>query len=138
MKLGSRGTTLTATSDRLGKAFDTLDRVQRYRGHFLNWYETNTLAPLPPRYVSTVDSGNLLVTNHEMLPQAFQQLVVDSGVKILYFSNYADSIVKNGKIQAVLVETPIGRAAVRGKVFIDCTGLATVAVPPTSLPALAR
>ncbi len=39
--------------------FDTLDRLERYRGHFFNWYDTRTLAPLPPRYVSTVDSGNL-------------------------------------------------------------------------------
>ena len=36
-----------------------LDRLERYRGHFLNWYETHHLRPLEPRYVSTVDSGNL-------------------------------------------------------------------------------
>src|SRR5262249_36869543 len=29
------------------------------RGHFYNWYDTRTLAPLPPPYISTVDSGNL-------------------------------------------------------------------------------
>ncbi|HEY5946986.1 MAG TPA: glucoamylase family protein, partial [Kofleriaceae bacterium] len=32
---------------------------ERYRGHFFNWYDTMTLAPLRPMYVSTVDSGNL-------------------------------------------------------------------------------
>ena len=37
----------------------TLGRLQRHRGHWLNWYDTATLAPLPPLYVSTVDSGNL-------------------------------------------------------------------------------
>ena len=31
----------------------------RHRGHFYNWYDTQSLKPLPPRYVSTVDSGNL-------------------------------------------------------------------------------
>jgi len=36
-----------------------LGRLERYRGHFLNWYETHHLRPLEPRYVSTVDSGNL-------------------------------------------------------------------------------
>ncbi|HEV8197461.1 MAG TPA: glucoamylase family protein, partial [Gemmatimonadales bacterium] len=40
-------------------ALDTMDRLERHRGHFFNWYDTRTLAPLPPRYVSTVDSGNL-------------------------------------------------------------------------------
>ncbi len=44
---------------RLNSTLDTLDGLERYRGHFLNWYDTRTLAPLPPRYVSTVDSGNL-------------------------------------------------------------------------------
>ncbi len=39
--------------------FDTLDRMDRHRGHFLNWIDTSTLHPLPPAYVSTVDSGNL-------------------------------------------------------------------------------
>ena len=40
----------------------TLDRLERYEGHLLNWYNTRTLEPLTPRYVSTVDSGNLLVS----------------------------------------------------------------------------
>lgn len=45
--------------ERTERTFDTLDKLPRHRGHFLNWYDTETLAPLPPRYVSTVDSGNL-------------------------------------------------------------------------------
>jgi cyclic beta-1,2-glucan synthetase len=38
---------------------DTMDRMERHRGHWLNWYDTRSLHPLEPRYVSTVDSGNL-------------------------------------------------------------------------------
>ena len=37
----------------------TVERLERHEGHLLNWYDTRTLAPLPPAYVSTVDSGNL-------------------------------------------------------------------------------
>ncbi|TDK33700.1 glycoside hydrolase family 94 protein [Luteimonas terrae] len=44
---------------RTARVFDTLDLLPRHRGHFYNWYDTETLAPLPPRYISTVDSGNL-------------------------------------------------------------------------------
>lgn len=43
---------------RLSNAFDSLDALEKVRGHLLNWYDTRTLTPLPPRYVSTVDSGN--------------------------------------------------------------------------------
>jgi cyclic beta-1,2-glucan synthetase len=44
---------------RLDATLRTLESLERYRGHLLNWYDTETRAPLHPRYVSTVDSGNL-------------------------------------------------------------------------------
>lgn len=44
---------------RLDSTLATLEGLERHEGHFLNWYDTLTLAPLLPRYVSTVDSGNL-------------------------------------------------------------------------------
>lgn len=43
----------------LGRMLDTAERLEKWRGHLYNWYDTRTLAPLEPRYVSTVDSGNL-------------------------------------------------------------------------------
>ncbi len=44
---------------RLRSTFENMDKLEHYRGHLLNWYDTQTLAALPPRYISTVDSGNL-------------------------------------------------------------------------------
>jgi cyclic beta-1,2-glucan synthetase len=44
---------------RLRSTFESIDKMEHYRGHLLNWYDSQTLAALPPRYVSTVDSGNL-------------------------------------------------------------------------------
>ncbi|MGK9250699.1 GH36-type glycosyl hydrolase domain-containing protein [Paenibacillus humicus] len=46
--------------DRISLTVDTLERMDRWHGHFFNWYDTGTLQPLYPRYVSTVDSGNLV------------------------------------------------------------------------------
>ncbi|MGO8697439.1 MAG: GH36-type glycosyl hydrolase domain-containing protein [Limisphaerales bacterium] len=51
----SQGGLLRRTRDALA----TMQRLERYRGHFYNWYETRTLRPLLPLYVSSVDSGNL-------------------------------------------------------------------------------
>ncbi|MFA7281453.1 MAG: glucoamylase family protein, partial [Sterolibacterium sp.] len=45
--------------ERTTQALRTMDSLERHRGHFYNWYDTQTLQPLPPRYISTVDSGNL-------------------------------------------------------------------------------
>jgi cyclic beta-1,2-glucan synthetase len=44
---------------RLEQTLGTLDRLPKRDGHILNWYDTQTLRPLEPQYVSTVDSGNL-------------------------------------------------------------------------------
>ena len=52
---------LTRLAALLDSVLDTLAEMERYRGHFLNWYDTHNLTALEPRYVSTVDSGNLAV-----------------------------------------------------------------------------
>jgi cyclic beta-1,2-glucan synthetase len=45
--------------ERTARTLHTMAGLARYRGHFYNWYDTQTLQPLPVLYVSTVDSGNL-------------------------------------------------------------------------------
>ena len=45
--------------ERTTNAFHTMEALERHRGHFYNWYDTQSLKPLLPTYVSTVDSGNL-------------------------------------------------------------------------------
>jgi len=39
--------------------FASLAKLGKFHGHFFNWYDTKTLQPLQPQYISTVDSGNL-------------------------------------------------------------------------------
>lgn len=46
--------------DRCRKTLKTMENMAKFRGHFFNWYDTRTLEPLHPHYVSTVDSGNLM------------------------------------------------------------------------------
>ena len=45
--------------ERTKNTLATMATLEKYQGHFYNWYETTTLQPLPPLYISTVDSGNL-------------------------------------------------------------------------------
>ncbi|MHB8126969.1 MAG: GH36-type glycosyl hydrolase domain-containing protein [Desulfitobacteriaceae bacterium] len=52
---------LAETLARIESTLVTLEGLERWKGHFYNWYDTLSLAPLQPLYVSTVDSGNLVV-----------------------------------------------------------------------------
>ncbi|MGV3026073.1 GH36-type glycosyl hydrolase domain-containing protein [Clostridium thermobutyricum] len=45
---------------RINKTLKSMDELERWHGHFLNWYDIQNKNPLMPRYISTVDSGNLL------------------------------------------------------------------------------
>jgi len=45
--------------ERTTDTFNTMGKMERYRGHFYNWYDTQSLVALRPHYISTVDSGNL-------------------------------------------------------------------------------
>ncbi len=65
---------------RITNTFDTLGKLERYRGHFYNWYDTQTLQILKPNYVSSVDSGNLaghLHTLRQGLLELPRQKVID-------------------------------------------------------------
>ena len=48
-----------ALATRLRATLDSVDLLEKHRGHLFNWYDTRTLKPLPPAYVSSVDSGNM-------------------------------------------------------------------------------
>ena len=44
------------------KTLGTLEGLQKYRGHMMNWYDTRTLQPKPPFFISSVDSGNMVAS----------------------------------------------------------------------------
>ncbi|MCK9397931.1 MAG: phosphorylase, partial [Methylobacter sp.] len=77
---------LIDTVDRLEATLNTLNKLPRLHGHFYNWYDTQTLHLLEPRYVSTVDSGNL----------AGHLVVLIQGCKELTQHPYAYSVVLDG------------------------------------------
>ena len=55
---------LSEYCERIIRAFTSMEKMVRYRGHFFNWYELKELSPLAPRYVSSVDSANLALSLH--------------------------------------------------------------------------
>lgn len=77
----------------------TMNRMDRYRGHFYNWYDTETLEPLLPKYISTVDSGNLaghlLILKQHLLALLSREILTSkllTGIQdtLLVFADHLD------------------------------------------------
>lgn len=83
----SLSTLLTRTE----ATFRTLDKLERFRGHFYNWYDTNSLKPLLPMYVSTVDSGNF----------AAHLIILETGLRSLVEAKIIPSQIWQGLYDAV-------------------------------------
>ena len=103
---------------RCSKTFDTLSRMQRYEGHLFNWYDTRTLEPLSPRYISTVDSGNL-VANLWVLAQGAADIVRAPILSQVCMRGLADTLAQienaHGDDPSLAVPLQTFRKLIRGK-----------------------
>jgi cyclic beta-1,2-glucan synthetase len=79
------------TVARLEATFETIGKLETFRGHFFNWYDTTDLHPLDPKYISSVDSGNiaghLLAVSH-----ACRDLMRVSSLDVAALAGIKDSI----------------------------------------------
>jgi cyclic beta-1,2-glucan synthetase len=109
----------------------SMDKLQRFRGHFYNWYDTQTLEPLPPLYVSTVDSGNLaghLIT----LGGGLNQLADREIFRVETFAGLLDTVEVIGELAA----SAAGAALVRAELADGLQQLrARLLKPPRTLSA---
>jgi cyclic beta-1,2-glucan synthetase len=80
-----------STVERLEATFQTMDKMERFRGHFYNWYGTSDLRPLDPKYVSTVDSGNM-AAHLIVLGNGCRELIQKSPIEPQMFEGVEDSI----------------------------------------------
>jgi cellobiose phosphorylase len=76
---------------RTADALSTMANMERYRGHFLNWYDTTSLRPLSPMYVSTVDSGNLAASLLTLRP-GLLALADDAIIGARLFAGLTDTL----------------------------------------------
>ncbi|TGE32405.1 glucoamylase family protein [Desulfosporosinus sp. Sb-LF] len=53
--------TLATVYEQIEQSLETIDKLEHWQGHLYNWYDTQSLRPLEPLYVSTVDSGNFVL-----------------------------------------------------------------------------
>ncbi len=74
-----------------------------------------------------IERGEIIIRYHDVASTAMLAMMRDAGVKTLFHAKFVETVVENDQIKAVIVETPQGRVAVAGKVFIDSTALCEVA-----------
>ena len=95
--------TVTAI-ERIEATLGTMDRLERFRGHFYNWYDTRDLRPLDPKYISSVDSGNL--AGHLIaLGQACREIIDRSLFGAHALSGIADAIFLLRQSSRAIVES---------------------------------
>jgi cyclic beta-1,2-glucan synthetase len=78
--------------ERLEQTLATMDRLETCHGHLYNWYDTQDLRPLDPRYVSSVDSGNL-AAHLLTLANACEAMIGESSVSARVFAGIGDSVL---------------------------------------------
>src|ERR1019366_2176524 len=80
------------TAERLGAALQTINKLEQFRGHFYNWYDTRDLHPLDPKFVSTVDSGN--IAGHLVaLGNGCRMLIQESLIEIRVLRGMEDALL---------------------------------------------
>jgi cellobiose phosphorylase len=119
--------TTTALIERSGNTLRSMALLERHQGHFYNWYDTRSLQPLPPRYISSVDSGNLaghLLTLRAGLLAVPEQPIVSPRL----FEGLLDTFSQLG--QAMIQASPLPVARLQSLLERTCTEL------PATLPAV--
>lgn len=82
---------ITNVTERISKTFDSVQKLEKYKGHLYNWYNTETLEPLHPKYISSVDSGNLM-GHYLTLKQALISLPGQKIITAQSFEGLLDSV----------------------------------------------
>src|SRR5216683_3241715 len=118
------------TVERLEATLATMGRMELFRGHFYNWYDTRDLHPLEPRYVSSVDSGNL--AGHLLaLGNSCRELIENSSLGPQLLAGIEDPIRLLREAFAGIADTPRTHIVTRKQLS---NAIDTMAVSLDSVP----
>jgi len=125
---------INSTVDRLEATLGTMIRLERFRGHFFNWYDTRDLHPLEPKYISSVDSGNL-AGHLIVLRSACREMIATSVIGPESLNGIMDSVkLALAALDALSGDRRISEAA-RKQLRIALDSLAASLESPAQSPA---
>jgi cyclic beta-1,2-glucan synthetase len=121
----------TGVVERLEATFRTMNKLEQFRGHFYNWYDTRDLHPLDPKYVSSVDSGN--IAGHLLaLGNGCRELIQKSSVEISFLAGIEDALALLREALARVTDTRRTHTVTRKQLSNAIDAAATLCVlPPT-------
>jgi cyclic beta-1,2-glucan synthetase len=120
---------ITSAVERLEETLGTMTRLERFRGHFFNWYDTRDLRPLEPKYISSVDSGNL-AGHLIVLRSACREMIAAPMMGAETLAGIADAVkLARVALEALSGDRRISEKASR-KFAIALDSLATSLTPP--------
>ena len=91
---------ILSTLDGLDRTVTTIEKMEKWNGHLYNWYHTGTLEPLNPRYISTVDSGNLvgyLITLAQGMKDYLNRPLVEASFALGMRDTIANGLAEDGE-----------------------------------------
>ena len=125
---------LMSAVDRLEETLQAMTRLERFRGQFYNWYDTRDLHPLEPKYISSVDSGNL-AGHLIVLRSACREMLAAPVIGAEPLVGIADAVkLARGALDALSGDQRISRNA-REQLEIALDALATSLKSPARSPA---
>ena len=108
--LGYIGT--LSTIDKIEHTIRTMNKLDKWNGHFFNWYNTLTLEPLQPMYVSTVDNGNLvgyLITLLQGIEELLKRPLIGKenilGLRDIISVDFGKECVEHQSLLSMLLES---------------------------------
>jgi cyclic beta-1,2-glucan synthetase len=114
--------------ERIEATLATMEKLERFRGHFYNWYGTGDLRPLDPRYISSVDSGN--VAGHLIaLAYTCREWMVLPVARTQLFSGVADALRLARQTRAALAADRRSEAVSGGELDAALDALAAALEP---------
>ncbi len=116
---------IQAAAERLENTLRTMNRLEQFRGHFYNWYDTRDLHPLDPKYVSSVDSGN--IAGHLLaLGNGCREMIESSPVERSVLSGVGDALRLLREAVARIADTKRTHSVTRKQLTNAIDAVATI------------
>lgn len=99
---------LKEQNERINNCLSTVEKLEKYKGHLYNWYNTETLEILEPRFVSSVDSGNFIACLRALRTQIEDRDIKERLTKLINNMHFSIFYNENKKLFSIGIDGKTG------------------------------